>query len=188
MDTEALAAELEKRLASGENLALLIGGPEGLAPECLKQADESWALSRLTLAHPVVRVVLAEQLYRAWSIINNLPYHREHTVEPPAAALCECGMLPPRTQGFFLCSCKERNQRKHAPDGTTARCASRLCRAVARRDVPVAARNPRASCPRPFGLAGKGWRCARVPYGFFKKPRRSEPSTERGRSSARARV
>ncbi len=76
MDTEALAAELKKRLASGENLALLIGGPEGLAPECLKQANESWALSRLTLAHPVVRVVLAEQLYRAWSIINNLPYHR----------------------------------------------------------------------------------------------------------------
>ena len=76
MDTEALAAELKKRLASGENLALLIGGPEGLAPECLKQANESWALSRLTLAHPVVRVVLAEQLYRVWSIINNLPYHR----------------------------------------------------------------------------------------------------------------
>ena len=76
MDTEVLAAELKKRLASGEHLALLIGGPEGLAPECLKQADESWALSKLTLAHPVVRVVLAEQLYRAWSIINNLPYHR----------------------------------------------------------------------------------------------------------------
>lgn len=76
MDTEALAAELKKRLASGENLALLIGGPEGLAPECLKRAHESWALSKLTLAHPVVRVVLAEQLYRAWSIINNLPYHR----------------------------------------------------------------------------------------------------------------
>ena len=76
MDTEALAAELRKRLAAGDDLALLIGGPEGLAPECLKRADERWALSRLTLAHPVVRVVLAEQLYRAWSIINNLPYHR----------------------------------------------------------------------------------------------------------------
>jgi 23S rRNA (pseudouridine1915-N3)-methyltransferase len=76
LDTEALAAELNIRLASSEHLALLIGGPEGLAPECLKQADESWALSRLTMAHPVVRVVLAEQLYRAWSIIKNLPYHR----------------------------------------------------------------------------------------------------------------
>ena len=76
MDTETLAAALKKRLASGENMALLIGGPEGLAPDCLARADESWALSRLTLAHPVVRVVLAEQLYRAWSIIQHLPYHR----------------------------------------------------------------------------------------------------------------
>lgn len=76
MDTEALAAELKKRLAGGDNMALLIGGPEGLAPACLERADESWALSRLTLAHPLVRVVLAEQLYRAWSIIQNLPYHR----------------------------------------------------------------------------------------------------------------
>jgi len=76
MDTEVLAAELKKRLAGGENMALLIGGPEGLAPDCLERADETWALSRLTLAHPVVRVVLAEQLYRAWSIIQHLPYHR----------------------------------------------------------------------------------------------------------------
>lgn len=76
MDTEALAAEMKRRLSSGDHLALLIGGPEGLAPACLARADERWALSRLTLAHPVVRVVLAEQLYRAWSIIKNLPYHR----------------------------------------------------------------------------------------------------------------
>lgn len=76
MDTEQLAAELKKRLAGGQDLALLVGGPEGLAPACLKRADDKWSLSALTLAHPVVRVVLAEQLYRAWSIINNLPYHR----------------------------------------------------------------------------------------------------------------
>lgn len=76
MDTEQLATELKKRLAGGQNLALLIGGPEGLAPGCLKRADDRWSLSALTLAHPVVRVVLAEQLYRAWSILNNLPYHR----------------------------------------------------------------------------------------------------------------
>jgi len=76
LDTEALAADLEKQLARGSDLALLVGGPEGLAPACLKRANERWALSRLTLAHPVVRVVLAEQLYRAWSIINHLPYHR----------------------------------------------------------------------------------------------------------------
>jgi len=76
MDTEQLAAELKKRLAGGQDLALLVGGPEGLASECLKRADDRWSLSALTLAHPVVRVVLAEQLYRAWSILNNLPYHR----------------------------------------------------------------------------------------------------------------
>lgn len=76
MDTDALAGELGKKLAGGKNLALLIGGPEGLAPECLARAHENWALSKLTLAHPVVRVVLAEQVYRAWSIIRYLPYHR----------------------------------------------------------------------------------------------------------------
>lgn len=76
MDTETLAAELNKRLAGGGNMALLVGGPEGLAPDCLERADERWALSRFTLAHPLVRVVLAEQIYRAWSIISNLPYHR----------------------------------------------------------------------------------------------------------------
>ena len=76
LDTEALAEEIKRRLAGGENLALLVGGPEGLAPACLERVPERWALSKLTLAHPVVRVILAEQLYRAWSIINNLPYHR----------------------------------------------------------------------------------------------------------------
>jgi 23S rRNA (pseudouridine1915-N3)-methyltransferase len=75
-DTETLAQELKKRLAGGEHLVLLVGGPEGLAPACLERAKERWALSKLTLAHPVVRVVLTEQLYRAWSIIQNLPYHR----------------------------------------------------------------------------------------------------------------
>lgn len=76
MDTEALSARIARQLAAGQDLALLVGGPEGLAPECLARADERWSLSQLTLAHPLVRVVLAEQLYRAWSIIQNLPYHR----------------------------------------------------------------------------------------------------------------
>ncbi len=76
MDTEQLAAELKRRLAGGQDLALLVGGPEGLASACLARADDKWSLSLLTLAHPVVRVVLAEQLYRAWSILKNLPYHR----------------------------------------------------------------------------------------------------------------
>lgn len=76
LDTAALAQQLRRHLAGGADLALLVGGPEGLAPACLERANERWALSRLTLAHPVVRVVLAEQLYRSWSIIANLPYHR----------------------------------------------------------------------------------------------------------------
>jgi 23S rRNA (pseudouridine1915-N3)-methyltransferase len=75
-DTLKLAETLRARLAEGRNLALLVGGPEGLAPECLTRAEERWSLSRLTLAHPVVRVVLAEQLYRAWSVTAGLPYHR----------------------------------------------------------------------------------------------------------------
>jgi 23S rRNA (pseudouridine1915-N3)-methyltransferase len=76
LDTPALAGRIEQQLGAGHDLALLVGGPEGLAPECLAAAHEHWSLSKLTLAHPVVRVVLAEQLYRAWSILKNLPYHR----------------------------------------------------------------------------------------------------------------
>lgn len=76
LSTEQLAAELKAQLARGGDLALLVGGPEGLSEQCLARADDTWSLSTLTLAHPLVRVVLAEQLYRAWSILNNLPYHR----------------------------------------------------------------------------------------------------------------
>jgi 23S rRNA (pseudouridine1915-N3)-methyltransferase len=76
LDTAALSTRLGKWLSGGSDVALLVGGPEGLAPACLARADERWSLSPLTLAHPVVRVVLAEQLYRAWSIIANKPYHR----------------------------------------------------------------------------------------------------------------
>lgn len=76
LSTEDLAAELRARMARGGDVALLIGGPEGLSKDCLARADARWSLSRLTLAHPLVRVVVAEQIYRAWSIINELPYHR----------------------------------------------------------------------------------------------------------------
>ncbi len=75
-DTQALAIELKQQLGLGDDLALLVGGPEGLSAECLARAQARWSLSRLTLAHPLVRVVMAEQVYRAWSILNNLPYHR----------------------------------------------------------------------------------------------------------------
>ena len=62
---------------SGDNFSLLIGGPDGLAPRCLEAAAARWSLSDLTLPHPLVRVLLAEQLYRAWTITVNHPYHRE---------------------------------------------------------------------------------------------------------------
>lgn len=74
--TEDLAATLEHWLGAGRDVSLLVGGPDGLAPTCLQRADESWSLSPLTLPHPLVRILLAEQIYRAWSIVQNHPYHR----------------------------------------------------------------------------------------------------------------
>jgi 23S rRNA (pseudouridine1915-N3)-methyltransferase len=74
---EQLARELQDWQMSGDNYSLLIGGPDGLSPECLQRADRRWSLSALTLPHPLVRVLLAEQLYRAWTITVNHPYHRD---------------------------------------------------------------------------------------------------------------
>lgn len=76
LDTEALAKLLNQWLQAGRDQALLVGGPDGLAPECLAKAALKWSLSPLTLPHGLVRVVVAEQLYRAWSILKNHPYHR----------------------------------------------------------------------------------------------------------------
>jgi len=75
-DTSQLAAQLEKWQMSGANYSLLVGGPDGLDPRCLQRAQQQWSLSPLTLPHPLVRVVLVEQLYRAWTILNHHPYHR----------------------------------------------------------------------------------------------------------------
>lgn len=74
--SEQFAHRMQQWMRNGRDVALLIGGPDGLSAECLAQMDETWSLSALTFAHPLVRVIVAEQLYRAWSIINNLPYHR----------------------------------------------------------------------------------------------------------------
>ncbi|MDP5030283.1 MAG: 23S rRNA (pseudouridine(1915)-N(3))-methyltransferase RlmH [Paraglaciecola sp.] len=76
-DTPKLASQMEKWQMDGRDVSLLIGGPEGLAPECIQAAEQKWSLSSLTLPHPLVRIVVAESLYRAWSINNNHPYHRE---------------------------------------------------------------------------------------------------------------
>ena len=74
--TDALAVRLQDRLGSGRDIALLVGGPDGLSAGCLARADLKWSLSALTYPHPLVRVILAEQLYRAWSINAGHPYHR----------------------------------------------------------------------------------------------------------------
>jgi 23S rRNA (pseudouridine1915-N3)-methyltransferase len=74
--TEVLAERLQDWMAGGRDVALLVGGPDGLAPECLARADLTWSLSALTFPHALVRILVAEQLYRAWSISAGHPYHR----------------------------------------------------------------------------------------------------------------
>jgi 23S rRNA (pseudouridine1915-N3)-methyltransferase len=77
MNTRELAARLAAGEREGRDLALLLGGPDGHAPEVRRRCAESWSLSRLTLPHGLARVVLAEQLYRAQSLLLNHPYHRD---------------------------------------------------------------------------------------------------------------
>jgi 23S rRNA (pseudouridine1915-N3)-methyltransferase len=74
--SEQLAQRLEHWRGQGRDLAFLIGGPEGHSPEVLARADESWSLGPLTLPHMLVRLVAAEQLYRAAALLANHPYHR----------------------------------------------------------------------------------------------------------------
>lgn len=75
--TEELAEHLNAWQQDGKNIDLLIGGPDGLSPSCLKQAKEKWSLSPLTFPHILVPLILAEQIYRAWTILNHHPYHRK---------------------------------------------------------------------------------------------------------------
>jgi 23S rRNA (pseudouridine1915-N3)-methyltransferase len=77
MTTRELAAWLKTRMQDGRDLAFLIGGPDGFVPEVLARSDFKWSLSRLTFPHALVRVVLAEQLYRAHGVLTNHPYHRD---------------------------------------------------------------------------------------------------------------
>lgn len=74
--TEQLAQRLADWRMSGDSIAFVIGGPDGLSAACLAEADAKWSLSNLTLPHPLVRIIFIEQLYRAWTILQNHPYHK----------------------------------------------------------------------------------------------------------------
>lgn len=74
--TEQLSQQMSDWQMEGNNVALLIGGPDGLSSSCLQRAQQHWSLSALTLPHPLVRILLVEQLYRGWTILKNHPYHK----------------------------------------------------------------------------------------------------------------
>jgi 23S rRNA (pseudouridine1915-N3)-methyltransferase len=74
--SEALASRLEHLQKVNSHLCFLIGGPEGLPKKMVQNSHERWALSKLTLPHTLARIVFLEAIYRAWSILNNHPYHR----------------------------------------------------------------------------------------------------------------
>ncbi len=75
-DSAELARRMDDWQQSFQRVALLVGGPDGLAADCLEQAAECWSLSPLTLPHGLVRVLVAEQIYRAWTLHSGHPYHR----------------------------------------------------------------------------------------------------------------
>ncbi len=74
--TKNLAGKLEDWMQRGAPVCFLVGGPDGLSPACTARANECWSLSSLTLPHGLVRIIVAEALYRAWSLLENHPYHR----------------------------------------------------------------------------------------------------------------
>jgi len=74
--TMKLSAMLEIWLQQGQDISIIIGGPDGVSDELLAKSSTRLSLSALTFPHPLVRVILLEQIYRAWSILNNHPYHR----------------------------------------------------------------------------------------------------------------
>jgi len=75
--TQQLAQSLQQWQLERQDMSLLMGGPDGLSDTCIHSAERIWSLSPLTLPHALVRIIVAEQLYRAWSLLNRHPYHRE---------------------------------------------------------------------------------------------------------------
>jgi 23S rRNA (pseudouridine1915-N3)-methyltransferase len=88
--TKELAAKLEGWMQLGAPVAFLVGGPDGLSQSCIDRAHERWSLSNLTLPHGLVKVVVAEALYRAWSVLEHHPYR--------APAQNGLGCMPARTR------------------------------------------------------------------------------------------
>lgn len=76
LSTEHFSDKLSVAMQDGADIALVIGGADGVSPDILQAADFKWSLSELTLPHPLVRIIVIEQLYRAMSLINHHPYHR----------------------------------------------------------------------------------------------------------------
>ena len=76
LDTLTLKDNFENWLSSSKNISFIVGGPDGLSSECIKQSHLSWSLSDLTFPHSLVPILIIEQVYRVWSITQNHPYHR----------------------------------------------------------------------------------------------------------------
>ena len=76
ISTEKIADKFDQWQMLGQSVSMVIGGPDGLDASVLERSSEQWSFGRITLPHPLVRVVLAEQLYRAWSVQAGHPYHR----------------------------------------------------------------------------------------------------------------
>lgn len=76
LDTVQWASAIRDWQRTGQDVALLIGGPDGLPASCVARAQTKWSLSKLTLPHALARVMVLEQLYRAWSVVQGHPYHR----------------------------------------------------------------------------------------------------------------
>ena len=74
--TEQLARELERWRLEARTVNLMVGGPEGLAAEVCARSEQRWSLSALTLPHPLVRILVGEQIYRAWTVLTGHPYHK----------------------------------------------------------------------------------------------------------------
>lgn len=77
VDTRQVAQAMEQWMMAGRDVALLVGGADGLDARCRERAERTWSLSALTFPHQLVRIIVAEQLYRAWTVLNHHPYHRE---------------------------------------------------------------------------------------------------------------